>query len=101
MQRIFLLLLAMLALYLSEFAYATNDAPGRGAISPAPHIALLLPLKSAVFAPAAEALLQGFQAAAAGLHIPSHASPQPLGHRTIHKHTQRELVPQPSVMQQP
>ncbi len=55
----------MLALYLSEFAYATNDVPGRGAISPAPHIALLLPLKSAVFAPAAEALLQGFQAAAA------------------------------------
>ena len=52
----------MLALYVSGFANATNDVAVR--VLPVPHIALLLPLKSAVFAPAAEALRLGFQAAA-------------------------------------
>ncbi|MBI5438780.1 MAG: penicillin-binding protein activator [Nitrosomonadales bacterium] len=53
----------MLALYVSGFACATTElAPGSE--KPVPHIALLLPLKSAIFKSAAEAVQQGFQAAA-------------------------------------
>lgn len=69
MQRVFLWLSALLALYVSGFACATDGLrPGEplapGDEKPAPHIALLLPLKSAVFGPPAEAVRQGFQAAA-------------------------------------
>lgn len=94
MQRVFLLLSMWLALYVSGFAYATEvpqgteklpiapsgadkapDAPQPGveqpqvtpppkAENPQPHIALLLPLKSAAFGTAAEAVQQGFQVAA-------------------------------------
>lgn len=58
------------ALYVSGLAYATDAAPAASAASavavqPAPHIALLLPLKSADFGRAAEAVRQGFLAAAA------------------------------------
>lgn len=59
----------MLALYVSGFACAT-DGPARGEPllsgenKPVPHIALLLPLKSVPFAPAAQAVQQGFLAAA-------------------------------------
>ena len=67
------------ALYLSSLAYATDVVPasavravsataGKGPSlpteKPAPHIALLLPLKSADFGSAAEAVRQGFLAAA-------------------------------------
>lgn len=74
-----------LALYVSGFAYAT-DAPSPSGVEktlapipgveqtqvtpppptekPFPHIALLLPLQSAAFGPTAEAVQQGFQAAA-------------------------------------
>lgn len=51
------------ALYVSGLAYATDEPPAR-AEKPAPHIALLLPLKSAAFGGAAEIVLQGFMAAA-------------------------------------
>jgi len=69
MQRVFPWLSALLALYVSGFACATDGLrPGEtlppGDAKPAPHIALLLPLKSAVFGSAAEAVRQGFQAAA-------------------------------------
>jgi len=69
MQRGFLWLSALLALYVSGFACATDGLrPGeplaRGDDKPVPHIALLLPLKSATFGTAAEAVQQGFQAAA-------------------------------------
>ena len=69
MQRGFLWLSALLALYVSGFACATDGLRpggplGPGDAKPAPHIALLLPLKSAAFGSAAEAVLQGFQAAA-------------------------------------
>lgn len=65
----FLCLSALLALYVSGFACATEEGqPGealaRGDERPVPHIALLLPLKSEVFAPAADAVRQGFLAAA-------------------------------------
>ena len=60
---------ALFALYVSGFACAIEGLqPGEslapGDEKPAPHIALLLPLKSAVFGSAADALRQGFQAAA-------------------------------------
>lgn len=69
MQRGFLWLSALLALYVSGFACAIDGLrPGeplaRGDDKPVPHIALLLPLKSEVFGTAAEAVRQGFQAAA-------------------------------------
>ncbi|MDD5299610.1 MAG: penicillin-binding protein activator [Gallionella sp.] len=54
----------MLALYVSGFACATAEPLAPGNEKPAPHIALLLPLKSAIFKSAAEAVQQGFQAAA-------------------------------------
>ena len=59
------------SLYLSGLAYATDAVPASGVkaapapiVKPVPHIALLLPLKSASFGHAAEAVLQGFLAAA-------------------------------------
>ncbi|HEU0219819.1 MAG TPA: penicillin-binding protein activator [Gallionella sp.] len=64
MQRVFLWLSALLALYVSGFACATGELLAPGDEKPVPHIALLLPLKSAVFGSAAEAVRQGFQAAA-------------------------------------
>lgn len=64
MQRLFLWLPILLALYVSGFACATAEPLPAGDTKPAPHIALLLPLKSAIFGSAAEALQQGFQAAA-------------------------------------
>lgn len=64
MQRVFLWLSVLLALYVSGFACATAEPLAPGEARPAPHIALLLPLKSAVFGSAAEAVRQGFQAAA-------------------------------------
>ena len=57
-------LLALLALYVSGFACASTDPLPSGSEKPVPHIALLLPLKSAIFKHAAEAVQQGFQAAA-------------------------------------
>lgn len=73
-----------LALYVSGFAYATEVLPGTERLpgtpqlgveqpqvtpppkaeNPQPHIALLLPLESPAFGTAAEAVQQGFQAAA-------------------------------------
>ena len=50
---------------MSGLAYATDAAPAPGE-KPAPHIALLLPLKSATFGRAAEIVRQGFLAAAGG-----------------------------------
>lgn len=79
MQRVFLWLAAWFALYVSGFAHATEgsllnqifpDKPKAAASlprsdeKPQPHIALLLPLKSNVFGPAADAVRQGFLAAA-------------------------------------
>lgn len=55
---------ALLALYVSGFACATTGPLAPGDEKPAPHIALLLPLKSAIFASAAESVQQGFLAAA-------------------------------------
>jgi len=63
MQRISFLVFTVAALYVSSQAYATEATPAPAG-KPAPHIALLLPLKSAVFGRAAEAVRQGFQAAA-------------------------------------
>jgi len=48
----------------SGFACATTEPLAPGNEKPAPHIALLLPLKSAIFKPAAEAVQLGFLAAA-------------------------------------
>lgn len=79
MQRVFLWLAAWFALYVSGFAHATEgsfldrvfpDKAQAGAPlpradeKPQPHIALLLPLKSDVFGSAADAVRQGFLAAA-------------------------------------
>jgi len=64
MQRVFLWFFSLLALYVSGFACATEEPPLPPDEKPAPHIALLLPLKSAAFAPAADAVRQGFLAAA-------------------------------------
>jgi len=62
--------LVIAALYLSNPAYATDTittpiakTPTAPTSKPTPHIALLLPLKSADFGSAAEAVLQGIQAA--------------------------------------
>lgn len=59
------------ALYVSGLAYATDAAPASAVkampastVQPTPHIALLLPLKSVAFERAAEAVRQGFLAAA-------------------------------------
>ena len=60
----FLWLTVLFVLYVSGFACATAEPLPPGDAKPAPHIALLLPLKSAVFGTAAEAVQQGFQAAA-------------------------------------
>ncbi|MDD2914190.1 MAG: penicillin-binding protein activator [Gallionella sp.] len=54
----------MLALYVSGFACASSEPLPPGNEKPVPHIALLLPLQSAIFKSAAEAVQQGFQAAA-------------------------------------
>ena len=68
MQRVFPLLFkwfaTLLALYVSGFACATTGPLAPGDEQPAPHIALLLPLKSAAFGPAAAAVQHGFLAAA-------------------------------------
>lgn len=64
MQRVILLISTVLALYVSSFACATTEPLAPGDEKPAPHIALLLPLKSAMFAAAASAVQQGFTAAA-------------------------------------
>ena len=64
MQRGFLWLSVLLALYVSGFACATVEPLAPGDAKHSPHIALLLPLKSAAFGSAAEAVRQGFQAAA-------------------------------------
>ncbi|HYR05385.1 MAG TPA: penicillin-binding protein activator [Gallionella sp.] len=69
MQRAFLWLSALFALYVSSIACATEGGESgkplaSGDEKPVPHIALLLPLKSAVFGLPAEAVRQGFQAAA-------------------------------------
>ena len=63
MHRILYWFILAVALYVSGLAYAT-DAPPAEAGKPEPHIALLLPLKSEVFGRAAEAVQQGFMAAA-------------------------------------
>jgi len=63
MQRLFLWFSVWLALYVSGFAHAT-DAPPPDDEKPAPHVALLLPLKSALFGASAETVRQGFLAAA-------------------------------------
>lgn len=68
MQRVFPWFSALLALYVSGIACATAEPLPPGDERPSPHIALLLPLKSATFGPAAEAVQQGFLAAA-GLEI--------------------------------
>lgn len=54
----------MLTLYVSGFACASTEPLAPGSEKPVPHIALLLPLKSTIFKSAAEAVQQGFQAAA-------------------------------------
>lgn len=61
------------ALYVSMCASAISDAlpASPGEEPPAPHIALLLPLQSDAFGPAAQAVQQGFMAA-------SNAQPHPL-----------------------
>lgn len=64
MQRVFLWLTALFTLYVSGFACATTEPLAPGDDAPVPHIALLLPLKSAIFGPAAEAVRHGFEAAA-------------------------------------
>jgi len=63
-KRLLTWLAALLTLYVSGFACATTEPLAPGSEKPVPHIALLLPLKSAIFKSAAEALQQGFQAAA-------------------------------------
>ena len=69
MHRILSWLLLSAALYVSGLAYAT-DEPLAEAEKPAPHIALLLPLKSAAFGRAAEVVQQGFMAAANNQPLP-------------------------------
>jgi hypothetical protein len=65
MQRALLLISALLALYVSTLAHATEAPPlPPAAEKPAPHIALLLPLKSDTFGPSAQIVEQGFKAAA-------------------------------------
>jgi outer membrane PBP1 activator LpoA protein len=57
-------LLFVAALYVSPLAHATETPP---AAKTTPHIALLLPLKSETFNDAADAVRQGFMAAASGV----------------------------------
>ena len=57
------------ALYVSGPACATDEAPAETE-KPAPHIALLLPLKSEAFGRAAEVVQQGFMAAANNQPLP-------------------------------
>jgi outer membrane PBP1 activator LpoA protein len=66
MQRISFWFFLVAALYVSGLAYATDAAPAASAVTvqPVPHIALLLPLKSAIFGRAAEVVRQGFLSAA-------------------------------------
>ena len=68
MQRFPFWLFLVAALYVSSLAYATEVAPIAGGrpvtVKSTPHIALLLPLKSEAFGRAAEAVRQGFLAAA-------------------------------------
>jgi outer membrane PBP1 activator LpoA protein len=71
MQRISFLIILVAALYVSRLAYATDAAPSGNVksepvatIKAIPHIALLLPLKSAVFSRAAQSVRQGFLTAA-------------------------------------
>ncbi len=54
---------------MSGLAYATDEPPAE-AEKPVPHIALLLPLKSAAFGQAAEVVQQGFMAAANNQPLP-------------------------------
>ncbi len=91
MQRGFLWLSALLALYVSGFACATTEPQSPGNEYPEPHIALLLPLKSTIFNSAAEAVLQGFQAAA-NLEARGPVRPgdvQPLCHEEPHDRRRR------------
>ena len=69
MHRILSWLCLSAALYVSGLAYATDEPPAE-AEKPAPHIALLLPLKSAAFGRAAEVVQQGFMAAANNQPLP-------------------------------
>jgi outer membrane PBP1 activator LpoA protein len=64
MQRVILLISALVALYVSGFACASTEPLAPGDEKPAPHIALILPLKSSLFSAAASAVQQGFNAAA-------------------------------------
>ncbi|MDZ4202850.1 MAG: penicillin-binding protein activator [Gallionella sp.] len=64
MQRVFLWLSTLFALYVSGFACATDNPLPPGDERPVPHIALLLPLKSEMFGSAADAVQRGFMAAA-------------------------------------
>jgi len=65
MQRLASWFLLVAALYVSLCASAiADDQPTYGEEPPAPHIALILPLQSDVFGRAAEAVQQGFMAAA-------------------------------------
>lgn len=67
MHRMFPRVFLVAALYVSHWASAMPDviaAPTPPTDKPTPHIALILPLKSAAFGAAAEAVQQGFAAAA-------------------------------------
>jgi len=64
MHRISSCLLLVAALYVSSYAYATDAPPTPPTEEKVPHIALLLPLKSALFGEAAQMVEQGFLAAA-------------------------------------
>jgi uncharacterized protein len=65
MQRLASWFLLVAALYVSMCASAISDPqPAYGEEPPSPHIALLLPLQSDIFGKAAEAVQQGFMAAA-------------------------------------
>ena len=66
MQRMLLLISMLLALYVSGSACATGEPPAIADEKPVPNIALLLPLKSAIFGPSAKAVQQGFLAANPG-----------------------------------
>ena len=70
MQRILFGFLLAAALYVSGLAYATDEPPVAETGAPEPHIALLLPLKSEAFGRAAEAVQQGFMAAANNQPLP-------------------------------
>ena len=59
----FPLISILFALYVSGSACATGEPPAIGNEKPMPHIALLLPLKSAAFRSSAKAVQQGFLAA--------------------------------------